>query len=106
MAKKSNNNSSNKSSGKSAISINKVSFWLIVATAVLFLLSMILSAIQFNAVNTVVRALQGVATALITIVVAILAWKYVKNKTIIWKVLYVICLLVIILGIIIPAILL
>lgn len=94
MAKKSNN------SGKSTVSLNKVSFYLIAATAVLYLVAMILSLCSVNL--RIVGALQGVATACIIIVAAILAWRYVSKKPAVWKVLYIVCLLVVIIGIIIP----
>lgn len=67
-----------KSSGGSGISLNKVSFWLICVTAILYLVAMILHLVGMEAV--IVSALQAVATAIMIIVVAILAWRYVKNK--------------------------
>ncbi len=89
-----------KSSGGSGISLNKVSFWLICVTAILYLVAMILHLVGIEAV--IVSALQAVATAIMIIVVAILAWRYVKNKQTVWKILYIVCLLVVIVGIIIP----
>lgn len=90
-----------KSSGGSGISLNKVSFWLICVTAILYLVAMILHLVGIEAV-IVISALQAVATAIMIIVVAILAWRYVKNKQTVWKILYIVCLLVVIVGIIIP----
>lgn len=49
--------------------------------------------------------LQAVATAVAVCVVAILAWRYVSHKPTIWKVLYFVVLLVVIAGIIVPAVL-
>lgn len=89
-----------KSSGGSGISLNKVSFWLICVTAILYLVAMILHLVGIEAV--IVSAFQAVATAIMIIVVAILAWRYVKNKQTVWKILYIVCLLVVIVGIIIP----
>ena len=88
------------STGGSGISLNKVSFWLICVTAILYLVAMILHLVGIEAV--IVSALQAVATAIMIIVVAILAWRYVKNKQTVWKILYIVCLLVVIVGIIIP----
>ena len=60
-------------------SLNKVSLWVIIAVAVLYLVSMILSLVGIN--FKVVAALQGVATAIMICIVAVLAWRYVlKNK--------------------------
>ena len=92
--------SSSKSSKRTVWGLNKISFWTIVAVTFLYALSLILTAcgIDFK----VVSALQGVATAIMIIIVAVLAWRYVKPKQMVWKVLYVICLLIVIAGIIVP----
>lgn len=96
------NNKKKKSSGGSGISLNKVSFWLIAVTAVLYLVAMIL---HFFIDPIIVTALQSVATAIMIIVVAILAWRYVRTKPLVWKILYIVCLLVVIIGIVIPLVL-
>lgn len=92
--------SSSKSSRRTVWGLNKISFWTIVAVTFLYALSLILSACGIN--FKVVSALQGVATAIMIIIVAVLAWRYVKPKQMVWKVLYVICLLIVIAGIIVP----
>lgn len=92
--------SSSKSSKRTVWGLNKISFWTIVAVTFLYALSLILSACGIN--FKVVSALQGVATAIMIIIVAVLAWRYVKPKQMVWKVLYVICLLIVIAGIIVP----
>lgn len=97
------NNKKKKSSGGSGISLNKVSFWLIAVTAVLYLVAMILHLVGLNSV--IVAALQSIATAIMIIVVAILAWRYVRTKALVWKILYIVCLLVVIIGIVIPLVL-
>lgn len=80
--------------------LNKISFWCIGAMAILYLVSSILALLGVNL--KVISALQGVATALAICIVAFLAWKYVRNKQTVWKVLYVVLLLVVLLGIILP----
>ena len=95
--------SSSSSSKRSSWGLNKISFWTIVAVTVLYAIALILSACGINA--TVVNALQGLATAIMIVIVAILAWKYVRPKQMVWKVLYFVCLLIVIAGIIIPMIL-
>ena len=97
------NNKKKESSGGSGISLNKVSFWLIAVTAVLYLVAMILHLVEQNSV--IVSALQSIATAIMIVVVAILAWRYVRTKPLVWKILYIVCLLVVIIGIIIPLVL-
>lgn len=95
--KKSSNNSGKK------LTVNKLSFFTLATIAILYLVSIILSAINVNFI--IVSALQGVATALVICIVAYLAWHFVKGKSLVWKLLYIIVLLVIILGIILPLVL-
>ena len=90
---KSSSSSSSSSSKKTVWGLNKISFWTIVAVTFLYAVALVLSACKVNA--TVVSALQGVATAIMIIIVAILAW----------KVLYIICLLIVVAGIIVPLVL-
>lgn len=99
-SKSTKSSSSNNSSKKTVWGLNKISFWTIVAVTFLYALSLILSACGIN--FKIVSALQGVATAIMIIIVAVLAWRYVKPKQMVWKVLYVICLLIVIAGIIVP----
>lgn len=80
--------------------LNKISFWLIVAITILYAVALILSACGVS--SLAVSVLQGIAAAAMIIVVAILAWRYVKPKPAVWKVLYFICLLIVIAGIIVP----
>ena len=92
--------SSSSSSKRTVWGLNKISFWTIVAVTFLYAVSLVLAACNVNL--KVVSALQGVATAIMIIIVAILAWRYVRPKPMVWKVLYVICLLIVIAGIIVP----
>lgn len=81
-------------------SLNKVSMWTICGAAILYLVSMILSLCIDN--FKVVNALQNLATAIMIVIVSILAWRYVSKKQTVWKVLYFVCLLVVVVGIIVP----
>ena len=99
---KKTNKSSSSSSSKSGIwGLNKISFLTIVAGTVLYALNLVFSAIG-GKLTTVVGILSGIATAIMICIVAVLAWRYVRNKPIVWKVLYIICLLIVIAGIIVP----
>ena len=102
---KSSSSSSSSSSSRSSGSkwgLNKVSFWLICGAAIVYLVGLILSACGVNAV--IVQALSNIAAAAMICIVAILAWRYVKSRPVVWKVLYIICLLIVIAGVIIPLI--
>lgn len=91
---------SSSSSRRTIWGLNKISMYTIVAVALLYVISMVLSLVGVN--FKVVSALQGLATAIMIIIVSILAWRYVKPKQMVWKVLYVICLLLVIAGVIVP----
>ena len=86
-----------KSSG--GISINKVSFWLLLVAAVVYLVNMILHLVGIG--STIVNWI-GAAAALMICVVAVLAWKYVRNKQTVWKILYFVILLVALVGLVLP----
>lgn len=95
------NKSNKKNDGPRWPSLNKLSFYLIVATAVLYLVAMILSCVGLSGP---VHILQGIANAIMICVVAVLAYRYVRNKPTVWLVLYIVVLLVVLVGIVVPAI--
>lgn len=104
-SKSSSKSSSSKSTTKtkrtrSVWGLNKISFWTIGAMAILYLIASILTLCGVN--SKAVPALQGLATAIAICIVAYLAWKYVRPKQTVWKVLYFVLLLVVLLGIILP----
>lgn len=96
----SSNKTSRRSGGIKTWGLNKISFWCIGAMAIFYLIASILSLCGIT--SKVIPALQGIATALGICIVAYVAWRYVKPKQTVWKVLYFVLLLVVILGIIIP----
>ena len=98
MANKSSSKS--KKSSSSFWGLNKVSLWVLGAAALLYLVAMILSLVGVNAIA--VTVLQNIAMAAMVVIVAILAWRYVRSKPTVWKVLYVFILLVVIACIIVP----
>lgn len=100
---KSSSNTSSSSTKRSSTGwgINKISFYTICAVAILYLISAVLGAI--GGINLkIISALQGFATAILIIITSTLAWRYVSKKPTVWKVLFLICLLVVVIGIIIP----
>jgi len=92
------------SSKKGFWELNKVSFYTMASAAVLYLVAAILALVNANGLATVVGLLQGIATAIMVCIVAILGWKFARHKTTVWKVLYFVFLGLVILGIIIPLI--
>ncbi len=99
-SKSSSSSSSSSRSSSSRWGLNKISFWVIVAVTFLYAVAMVLSAVGVSA--TVVTILQNIAMAIMIVIVSILAWRYVRSKPTIWKVLYVLCLLIVIAAIIVP----
>ena len=89
------------SSRSSMWGINKISFWVIGAMAILYLVASRLAICGLKNPK-IISALQGVATAMAICIAAVLAWKYVRNKQTVWKVLYFVLLLVVLLGIVLP----
>jgi len=81
-------------------SLNKICFYTMGAVAVLYLVGMILSLCGLSL--QIVGILQGIATAILISITAYLAWKFVRHKPAVWKVLYFVLLLVVLLGIILP----
>ena len=100
--KKSSSSKSSSSSSSNKWGLNKIPFWVIVAVTIIYAVSLVLAAINANGLMTAARILQGIATAIMIVIVSILAWRYVRPKPVVWKVLYVICLLIVIAGIIVP----
>lgn len=92
--------SSSRSSGVKTWGLNKISFWCIGAMAILYLVASILALCGVN--FKVVSVLKDCATALAICIVAVLAWRYVAPKQTVWKVLYIVLLLVVLLGIVLP----
>ncbi len=92
--------SSSSSSSSGMWGLNKISFWIIVAVTILYAVALILAACGVSSVA--VSALQGIAAAAMIVIVSILAWRYVRPKQAVWKVLYFVCLLIVIAGIIVP----
>ena len=82
--------------------LNKISFYTIGAAAILYLISAIFTLVKVDSLAKVAKFMQGIATVIMVCIVAILAWKYVRSKTTVWKVLYFVFLGLVILGIIIP----
>ncbi len=88
------------SSSSSTWSLNKISFWTIVAVTILYAVALVLSACGVS--SKIVSLLQNIAMAIMIIIVSVLAWRFVRNKEVVWKVLYFICLLIVLAGIVVP----
>ena len=103
MAEKKTENKKKTTRTRTVWSLNKISFYLIVAIAILHLVALILSCVGLAGP---VYILQGIATAIMICVVAVLAYRYIRNKPTVWLVLYIVVLLVVLVGIVIPLIML
>ena len=77
--------------------LNKFSFYVIGAIAILYVVTMILSLVHIRNVK-IIPILSAVAAACTIIIVSILAWRFVKNKTMVWKVLYFVFMALVMFG--------
>lgn len=84
------------------LTINKVSFYVIAAVAGLYLISLIFALFRHH--SLLIGVLQGIATAAMISIVAMHAWKYVKGKSKTWKIVYIVCLALVLVGVVIPLI--
>ena len=91
--------SSSNSSGSRMWSMNKISFWTIVVASIVYLLGVVLGKLV-PSLGVLVSIAQSIVIVVMTTIVAIHAWKFVRNRQTIWIVLFVVCLLVILVGII------
>ena len=80
--------------------INKISFYLLGAMAVLYLIASILSLCGLQL--AIIGILQAFATAVALCIVGYIAWGYVRNASNALKILYLVFMLVVLLGIILP----
>lgn len=91
--------SSSSSGGSRMWSMNKISFWTIVVASIVYLLGVVLGKLV-PSLGVLVGIAQSIVIVVMTTIVAIHAWKFVRNRQTIWIVLFVVCLLVILVGII------
>ena len=83
------------------LSLNKFSFYVIGAIAILYIVTMILSLVKIHSTK-IIPILSGVAAACTIIIAAILAWRYARRKTTGWKVLYLVFMALVIVGVMVP----
>ena len=105
--KKSSSKSTSKSSSGGAIwGLNKISMYIIIVVAVLYVVTTILSFIPLDLTLSykIIGIINGFATAAMITVVSILAWRYVAHKNATWQVIYIICLILVFTGVVIPLI--
>ena len=105
MAKKSSEKKTEKKSGNSGgtvWSLNKISFWALTVIAIVYLVSGILRMANANKLANIANWIGNVAAAIAICIVAVLAYRFIRNKPAVWLVLYVLVLLIILLFIVLP----
>lgn len=103
--KKSTQNKNDSSSKKSSatifgIGLNKICFYTIASVGILYLVAAVLAIFSISSV--LIAVLQNLGTAILICVTAFMAWNYVRSKPTVWKILYFVMLLLVVLGIIFP----
>ena len=81
-------------------SLSKVAFLVIIALAVLHLLSSLFAI--FGIPTKIISSIQAIASGIATAIVAIVSWNYAKQRNKEWKIIYFICLAIVVLCIIVP----
>lgn len=81
-------------------SLSKVAFFVIIGLAVLHLLSSFLC--FFPIADKIISSIQAIASGIATSIVAIVSWNYAKQRNKEWKIIYFVCLAIVILCIIVP----
>ncbi|MCM1289333.1 MAG: hypothetical protein NC132_01595 [Corallococcus sp.] len=97
MGKKNSNNG-----GGSRWSLNKISFWALTVVALMYLVSGILRLVDANNLAAAAGWVGAVASAIAICIVAILAYRYIRNKPVVWLVLYILVLLIVLVFIVLP----
>ncbi len=90
-------------SKNSSWGVSKIAFYALAAVAILYLLNTVLNLCGVS--SMLVSILFGVGEAILTCVAAYIAWNFVDGKSTVWKVLYLVFVIVILIGIILPKVL-
>lgn len=85
--------------------INKVGFWTLTIVALMYLVAQVLRWIGFNNSAAIANWIGAIAGAIALCLVAVLAYRYVRNKPVVWLILYILVLLIVIVFIILPLVL-
>ena len=83
------------------LSLNKFSFYVIGAIAILYIVTMILSLVNVHSTK-IIPILSSIAAACTIIIASILAWRFVRHKTKVWKILYLVFMALVIVGVMVP----
>lgn len=98
MAKKDKNNKPQKSSGR--ISLNKIAFYTLVVAAIILMVQAVLTHVLGP--SMILSLVSAVIQIILYAIAGVLGWRYVKNKQTVWKVLYILAALVLIVAVILP----
>lgn len=93
-------NNKNNNTSSNTLSLSKISFYCIGAMAILYMIATALSLLGIH--SMIIGILQGVSSAISICIVAYIAWAFVRHKTTVWKVLYLVFVIIVLIGIIIP----
>ena len=80
--------------------LSKVSFWTIFLITLVYATSIVLSILEIEA--WIIGTLNSISTGLLVLIAAFHGWQYVTSKAILYKIVYIICLAVVIAGIVVP----
>lgn len=90
----------NNGNGKGGNFVGFLAFVVTMFAAILYLVAMALSFFEIDV--KVIDTLQSVATVIMIVIVSITGWRYVKTKSIAWKLIYVLVLVAVVGSVVVP----
>lgn len=79
-----------------------LAFFVTMFAAVLYLMAMVLS--FFDISSGIIASMQSIASVMMILLVSVTGWRYVKTKSLAWKLVYVFVLLAVVASVIVPAV--
>lgn len=77
-----------------------LAFLVTMFAAILYLVAMALSFFEIDV--KIIDTLQSIATVIMIVIVSVTGWRYVKTKSIAWKLIYILVLVAVVSSVVIP----
>lgn len=92
-------------SNKNKNSLNSVAFYALAAVAFVYLITTILANVGLSVPYNILGIINMIAQLCILLICIILAWRFVANKATVWKVLYFLVVLIIVVCMVLSVVL-
>ena len=80
----------------------KVAFFTFILAAIAYLTQAILLRLNFS--SNIMQTIQSIVIVLLFVITGILGWRYCKTRSLLIKILYFVCILIILIAVILPII--